>query len=136
MTIDHYANRFVCDLVAYEPGKPIDETARELGLDPSQIVKVASNENPLGPSPLAKIAMREAIEEAHIYPDGGGYRLRSAIADSLGMERPAGALVSEVQPNSPAAQAGLQRGDVIVAQRPGVDGLRNPARDRDHRAHK
>jgi histidinol-phosphate aminotransferase len=43
MTIDHYANRFICDLVAYEPGKPIDETARELGLDPSQIVKLASN---------------------------------------------------------------------------------------------
>jgi histidinol-phosphate aminotransferase len=86
MTIDQYANRFVCDLVAYEPGKPIDETARELGLDPSQIVKVASNENPLGPSPLAKIAMREALEEAHIYPDGGGYRLRSAIAQSFGMD--------------------------------------------------
>ena len=85
MTIDQYANRFVCDLVAYEPGKPIDETARELGLDPSQIVKVASNENPLGPSPLAKIAMREALEESHIYPDGGGYRLRSAIAESFGM---------------------------------------------------
>jgi histidinol-phosphate aminotransferase len=61
MTIDQYANRFVCDLVAYEPGKPIDETARELGLDPSQIVKVASNENPLGPSPLAKEAMRAAL---------------------------------------------------------------------------
>lgn len=86
MTIDQYANRFVCDLVAYEPGKPIDETARELGLDPSQIVKVASNENPLGPSPKAKAAMREALEEGHIYPDGGGYRLRSAIADSFGME--------------------------------------------------
>lgn len=87
MTIDSYANRFVCDLVAYEPGKPIDETARELGLDPAQIVKVASNENPLGPSPLAKIAMRDALEEAHIYPDGGGFRLRSAIADSLGFGR-------------------------------------------------
>jgi len=86
MNIDHYANRFICDLVAYEPGKPISETARELGLDPSQIVKLASNENPLGPSPLAKIAMREALDEAHIYPDGGGYRLRSAIADSFGME--------------------------------------------------
>ncbi len=86
MTIDQYANRFVCDLVAYEPGKPIDETARELGLDPSQIVKVASNENPLGPSPLAKAAMRDALEESHIYPDGGGYRLRSAIADSFGMK--------------------------------------------------
>jgi histidinol-phosphate aminotransferase len=87
MTIDHYANRFVCDLVAYEPGKPIDETARELGLDPSQIVKVASNENPLGPSPIAKEAMREALEEAHIYPDGGGYRLRTALAESVGLSR-------------------------------------------------
>jgi histidinol-phosphate aminotransferase len=87
MTIDSYANRFVCDLVAYEPGKPIDETARELGLDPSRIVKVASNENPLGPSPKAKIAMREALEEAHIYPDGGGFRLRSAIAAALGFSR-------------------------------------------------
>ncbi len=87
MTIDSYANRFVCDLVAYEPGKPIDETARELGLEPSQIVKVASNENPLGPSPLAKAAMREALEEAHIYPDGGGFRLRTAIAESLGFGR-------------------------------------------------
>jgi histidinol-phosphate aminotransferase len=86
MTIDQYANRFVCDLVAYEPGKPIDETARELGLDPSQIVKVASNENPLGPSPLAKIAMRDALEEAHIYPDGGGFRLRTAIAKSFDLE--------------------------------------------------
>ena len=86
MTIDQYANRFVCDLVAYEPGKPIDETARELGLDPSQIIKVASNENPLGPSPLAKIAMHEALEDAHIYPDGGGYRLRGAIAKSFDME--------------------------------------------------
>jgi histidinol-phosphate aminotransferase len=86
MTIDQYANRFVCDLVAYEPGKPIDETARELGLDPSQIIKVASNENPLGPSPLAKAAMREALEDSHIYPDGGGYRLRGAIAQSFDME--------------------------------------------------
>ncbi len=87
MTIDRYANRFVCDLVAYEPGKPIDETARELGLDPAQIVKVASNENPLGPSPLAKAAMREALEDSHIYPDGGGYKLRTAIADMLGLDR-------------------------------------------------
>lgn len=87
MTLDQYANRFVCDLVAYEPGKPIDETAREHGLNPSEIVKVASNENPLGPSPLAKAAMRAALEESHIYPDGGGYRLRTAIAQSLEMDR-------------------------------------------------
>ncbi len=84
--LENFANRFVCDLVAYEPGKPIDETARELGLDPSSIVKVASNENPLGSSPLAKAAMREALEESHIYPDGGGYRLRTAIAEKFSME--------------------------------------------------
>jgi histidinol-phosphate aminotransferase len=84
--IDQFANRFVCDLVAYEPGKPIDETARELGLDPSSIVKVASNENPLGPSPLAKAAMRDALEESHIYPDGGGYRLRHAIAEKFNLD--------------------------------------------------
>lgn len=85
MPISDFANSFVCDLVAYEPGKPIEETARELGLDPSAIVKVASNENPLGPSPLAKKAMQEAIDSAHIYPDGGGYRLRSAIAEKVGL---------------------------------------------------
>jgi histidinol-phosphate aminotransferase len=84
--IDQFANRFVCDLVAYEPGKPIDETARELGLDPSSIVKLASNENPLGPSPKAKAAMAAALDESHIYPDGGGYRLRSGIAQQLGLD--------------------------------------------------
>ncbi len=86
MPIADHANSFVCDLVAYEPGKPIEETARELGLDPKTIVKVASNENPLGPSPLAKEAMRIAIEQAHIYPDGGGYKLRTAIAAKLDLD--------------------------------------------------
>ena len=86
MPISDFANSFVCDLVAYEPGKPIEETARELGLDPASIIKVASNENPLGPSPLAKKAMAAAIDQAHIYPDGGGYKLRSAIAGKLGFD--------------------------------------------------
>lgn len=79
------ANPQLKNLVAYEPGKPIDEVARELGLDPSEIVKLASNENPLGPSPKAKVAMAAAIDQAHIYPDGGGYRLRHAIAEKFGM---------------------------------------------------
>jgi histidinol-phosphate aminotransferase len=80
MAIEQFANRFVCDLIAYEPGKPIEETARELGLDPADIVKLASNENPLGPSPLAREAMVRALADSHIYPDGGGWKLRSAIA--------------------------------------------------------
>ena len=74
-------------LVAYDPGKPIEETARELGLEPEAIIKLASNENPLGPSPKAVAAMKEACEEAHIYPDGGGYKLRTAIAEKFGLER-------------------------------------------------
>ena len=86
MAIEQFANRFVCDLIAYEPGKPIDETARELGLNPADIVKVASNENPLGPSPLAKEAMRKALDESHIYPNGGGCKLRSAIARKFDLD--------------------------------------------------
>ena len=86
MSIQRFANQFVCDLAAYEPGKPVEETARELGLHPEEIVKLASNENPLGPSPKAKEAMRAAIEEGHLYPDGGGWDLRRAIATKHGVE--------------------------------------------------
>lgn len=85
MSIQQFANQFVCDLVAYEPGKPIEETAREIGLDPGSIVKLASNENPLGPAPAAKEAMRSGVEEVHIYPDGGGYKLRTALAEKHGL---------------------------------------------------
>lgn len=88
MSIQQFANQFVCDLVAYEPGKPIEETARELGLDPETIVKLASNENPLGPAPAAIEAMKGEAAGVHIYPDGGGYKLRQALADhhDLGLE--------------------------------------------------
>lgn len=79
--IESFANQFVCDLVAYQPGKPISETARELGLNPASIVKLASNENPLGPSPKALAAINEAAQEMHIYPDGGGVQLREALAE-------------------------------------------------------
>ena len=92
MPIQGSANQFVCDLVAYEPGKPIEETARELGLQPDQIIKLASNENPLGPSPKAKEAMRAAIEEGHLYPDGGGWKLRNAIAEKHGVRMENGVL--------------------------------------------
>lgn len=80
VSIENFANQFVCDLVAYQPGKPISETARELGLDAASIVKLASNENPLGPSPKALAAINDAARGMHIYPDGGGVRLREALA--------------------------------------------------------
>lgn len=77
---------YIRDLVPYEPGKPIDDVAREWGLDPKSIIKLASNENPLGPSPKAKAAMLQAIEKAELYPDGGGFHLRTAIARKMGLE--------------------------------------------------
>jgi histidinol-phosphate aminotransferase len=79
------ANARLRDLAVYEPGKPLEETARALGVEPSAIVKLASNENPLGPSPKAIEAMRAAAENAHLYPDGGGFYLRKAIAAKLGL---------------------------------------------------
>ncbi|MDX2079178.1 MAG: histidinol-phosphate transaminase [Terrimicrobiaceae bacterium] len=81
------AHDHVLNLVAYEPGKPVEELAREMGLEPSDIIKLASNENPLGPSPRALAAMRETLERAHFYPDGGGWALRNAIAARLGLAR-------------------------------------------------
>lgn len=81
------ANRQLHDLALYEPGKPIEETARELGLDPSEIIKLASNENALGPSPKAVTAMRAAIESAQLYPEGSGVYLRKEIAERLGLSR-------------------------------------------------
>ncbi|HSU87029.1 MAG TPA: histidinol-phosphate transaminase [Chthoniobacterales bacterium] len=80
------ANPHLRDLALYEPGKPIEETARESGLRPEQIVKLASNENPLGPSPRAQTAMQAAVAGAHLYPDGGGFYLRTALADKLQIE--------------------------------------------------
>jgi histidinol-phosphate aminotransferase len=86
-SVQDIANRELLDLVPYEPGKPVDDVARELGLDPASIIKLASNENPLGPSPLAVAAMRGELERAHFYPDGGGFHLRTAIAQKFGLAR-------------------------------------------------
>jgi histidinol-phosphate aminotransferase len=69
----------------YEPGRPIESVAREYGLDPNAIVKLASNESALGPSPAALKALELAIGEVHIYPDGGAWDLRHAIADKHGV---------------------------------------------------
>lgn len=81
------AHSHVLNLVAYEPGKPVEELAREMGLEASDIIKLASNENPLGPSPLALAAMHDALSRAHFYPDGGGWALRNAIAEHLDVAR-------------------------------------------------
>jgi len=68
-------------LTPYLPGKPISELERELGI--GNIVKLASNENPLGPSPKALEAARRALSEIHLYPDGSGFELKAALSDKL-----------------------------------------------------
>ena len=78
-----YANPQLRDLKVYQPGKPIEETAREFGTRASEIIKLASNENPLGVSPQALEAMRAAIECTHLYPDGGGYYVTQALSQKL-----------------------------------------------------
>ncbi|MBW7926556.1 MAG: histidinol-phosphate transaminase [Fimbriimonadaceae bacterium] len=70
-------------MVPYSPGKPIEEVRRELGLE--RIVKLASNENPLGPSPNAVEAIREAAAQLHLYPDASGHDLVHAIAAKHGI---------------------------------------------------
>ncbi|MFW5953712.1 MAG: histidinol-phosphate transaminase [Guyparkeria sp.] len=67
----------------YVPGKPVEEVAREHGI--SDVLKLASNENPLGASPRAVEALREGLADLHVYPDGSGYRLKRAIADHYGV---------------------------------------------------
>jgi histidinol-phosphate aminotransferase len=69
----------VRDLVPYEPGKPVEEVQRELGLE--RVVKLASNEGPFGPFPAALEAIARSAPELNRYPDGGAYRLRAALAD-------------------------------------------------------
>lgn len=75
----------LASLPVYIPGRPIEETAREMGLDASKIIKLASNENPFGPSPKALDAMLKAASQSHLYPDGGANRLKAALAARLNL---------------------------------------------------
>ncbi len=75
----------VGSLQPYQPGKPVSELARELGLEESTIVKLASNENPLGPSQKVVEAIQQALPELTRYPDGSGYELKAALSAKLGV---------------------------------------------------
>jgi len=80
------APQYVRGLSPYVGGKPIDEVARELGLDPTAIVKLASNENPRGPSPRALAAIATAAAELTRYPDGNAFVLKQALAAKLAVD--------------------------------------------------
>ena len=76
----------LASLPVYIPGRPIEEVAREHGLDPASIIKLASNENPFGPSPKAVTAMEQAVRQLHLYPDGSATAIKRRLAASLGVE--------------------------------------------------
>ena len=70
---------FLAGLPVYQPGRPIEEVARELGLPAAEVIKLASNENPLGPSPKALAAMQAALPQLHLYPEIGRASCRERV---------------------------------------------------------
>ena len=83
MALLEYINNGINKVTPYEPGKPIEEVAREFGLKLDDVVKIASNECPLGVSPLALKAIKNAAEEMFLYPDAGAYFLKKKLSEKL-----------------------------------------------------
>ncbi len=79
-------NPHLVTLPVYVPGKPIEVVAREHGLVPSEVIKLASNENPLGPSPLALAAMQDVLRHLHLYPDGSAWQFKRRLAEKLDVD--------------------------------------------------
>lgn len=79
-------NPALATLPVYQPGRPIEEVARELGLPAESIIKLASNENPLGPSPAALAAVKQAARQMHLYPDGNAFYFKQKLAAKLQLE--------------------------------------------------
>src|ERR671935_947271 len=77
---------YVRSIAPYQPGKPISELAREMGLDEAGIVKLASNENPRGIGPRTRAAIEAAMADVARYPDGNGFELKSALAKRYGID--------------------------------------------------
>jgi histidinol-phosphate aminotransferase len=87
MSQEELVSKAIAEIAPYEPGKPLEELARELGSAwPKEgAIKLASNENPLGPSPKAMAAAAAALSGVHRYPDGGSFYLRAALAERHGV---------------------------------------------------
>jgi histidinol-phosphate aminotransferase len=86
MSLPLSLNPTLTTLPTYQPGRPIEEVAREIGLPASDIIKLASNENPLGPSPKALAAIQAAAASVHLYPDGNAFYFKRRLADKLNVE--------------------------------------------------
>jgi len=85
MPLPFPTNASLTAIPVYQPGRPIEEVARDLGLPADDIVKLASNENPLGPSRMALAAMRKALAQVNLYPDGNAFYLKQKLAAKLGL---------------------------------------------------
>ena len=85
MSVSEFAPAYIKSIAPYQPGKPISELAREMGLEESKIVKLASNENPLGVSPKAQAAIRAVLDDLSRYPDGNGFELKQALVRRYGV---------------------------------------------------
>ncbi|MBY0544438.1 MAG: histidinol-phosphate transaminase [Gammaproteobacteria bacterium] len=97
------ANPEILEIAPYQPGKPISEVQRELGI--KNVIKLASNENPLGPSPKALSAINQALSDLALYPDSNGYELKQAIAQKW-----------QIQPNQITLGAGSEALFVLIGQ--------------------
>ena len=86
MNLPFALNPALENLPVYQPGRPIEEVARELGLPARSIIKMASNENPLGPSPAALAALKGAARHLHLYPDGNAYYFKQKLAAKLAVD--------------------------------------------------
>ena len=111
---ESFFRRSLGGLVPYEPGKPVEEVQRELGLE--RVVKLASNEGPFGPFPTALDALGRSAAELNRYPDGGAYRLRAALAERHGVRFEEVAVGSGADGLIDAiSQAFLDHGDEVVS---------------------
>jgi histidinol-phosphate aminotransferase len=145
MNLCDFAPEYIRAIQPYQPGKPISELAREMGLDEGNIVKLASNENPLGASPLALEAMIRALHDIARYPDGSGFELKQALSQRYGID--SGQIVLGNGSNDVldlAARVFLKPGATaiysqhafavypLVTQTIGAKGISVPARDYGH----
>ena len=143
--ITERAPEHVRAIAPYVGGKPIDEVARELNLDPATIIKLASNENPRGPSPKALAAIAAATRDLTRYPDGNGFALKAALSNRFGV-RPEQLVLGNGSNDvlELATQAFLREGDSAVysqyafvvyplaTQARGAHGIEVPAKDHAH----
>ncbi|HEX4986491.1 MAG TPA: histidinol-phosphate transaminase [Burkholderiales bacterium] len=140
-----HAPAYIRAIAPYQPGKPISELAREMGLAEDSIVKLASNENPRGASPLALEAMRRVVADSGRYPDGSAFALKAALSKRFGLD-PARVVVGNGSNDvlEMAARAFLAPGTSAVysehafavyplaTQAAGAAGIVVPARDFGH----